>query len=265
MGKKILRKLKLTTNRLRTLAWLFKHPAYWDHALSVVKRQFLLDHDTAVHREKAREWAGHHASSYADALKKIGIEGTAKGLHESVIKDGETRAAQAPVKMGGAGGVDLLYDLVRLTRASKVIESGVAYGWSSLAILHAFSMNGNGQLFSVDMPYPGRRNEKFVGIVVPDRYRKNWTLVREPDRRGLKKAIYASGGEVDLCHYDSDKSWWGRAYGFPLMWDALRLGGVFVSDDIGDNLFFSEFVAEKGFPFAVIEYQSKFIGIIRKL
>lgn len=133
-------------------------------------------------------------------------------------------------------------------------------GGLHLAVLHAFSMNVNGRLFSVDIPYPGRGNEEFVGIVVPDRYRKNWTLIREPDRRGLIKVIYASGGEVDLCHYDSDKSWCGREYGFPPMWDALRLGGVFVSDDIGDNLFFSEFVAEKGLPFPVIEYQSKFIG-----
>lgn len=59
------------------------------------------------------------------------------------------------------------------------------------------------------MPYPGRGNEASVGVVVPDAYREAWTIIREPDRRGLLKAITASGGLVDLCHYDSDKSWWG--------------------------------------------------------
>lgn len=108
-------------------------------------------------------------------------------------------------------------------------------------------------------------NEEFVGIVVPEDYRKNWLLIREPDRRGLQKAIRAVGGQVDLCHYDSDKSWWGRAYGFPLMWQALRPGGLFVSDDIQDNFFFAEFAKSKSMPFAVTESQGKFVGLIRKV
>jgi predicted O-methyltransferase YrrM len=171
--------------------------------------------------------------------------------------------------MGGAADVDLLFDIVRLTGATKVIETGVAYGWSSFAILHAMSINyetgaSRGELFSVDMPYPNRGNDQFVGIVVPDRYRQGWTLFREPDRLGLLKAIEASGGHIDLCHYDSDKNWWGRAYAFPIMWDALRSGGVFISDDIQDNFFFSHFVEEKQVPFAVTKSQGKFIGLIRK-
>ena len=56
--------------------------------------------------------------------------------------------------MGGASHIHLLYDCVRLSKAKKVIETGVAYGWSSLAILKALSLTKNGKLFSVDMPYP---------------------------------------------------------------------------------------------------------------
>ena len=53
-----------------------------------------------------------------------------------------------------------------------------------------------------------------------------------------------TGGSIDLCHYDSDKSWWGRAYAF-LLWKALKPGGLFISDDIQDNMFFAEFVKLK--------------------
>ena len=74
--------------------------------------------------------------------------------------------------MGGPGDINLLFDAVRLLNSKYVIETGVAYGWSSLAILTAMSRNGLGKLFSIDMPYPKVGNESFVGIVVPDRLKK---------------------------------------------------------------------------------------------
>ena len=66
---------------------------------------------------------------------------------------------------GGAGDIGLLYNAVLQSKAKRVIETGVAYGWSTLAILAAMEANGRGQLVSVDMPYPKMRNENFVGIV----------------------------------------------------------------------------------------------------
>ena len=115
------------------------------------------------------------------------------------------------------------------------------------------------------MPYPKMNNEAYVGIAVPDRLRVPWEIIREPDRNGLKKAITRFGGEIDLCHYDSDKSWWGRRYGYQLMWEALAPGGVFISDDIQDNMAFAEFVGERRLSFAVTVFENKFVGITRKL
>ncbi len=140
----------------------------------------------------------------------------------------------------------------------------MAYGWSSLAVLAALEANGKGRLASVDMPYPKLNNEAWVGVAVPQRLRSRWTLVREPDRWGLKKALRHLGGSIDLCHYDSDKSYDGREYGYALMWRALRSGGLFISDDIQDNLAFRDFVAGLGAPMAVTEYQGKYVGIVRK-
>ena len=107
-------------------------------------------------------------------------------------------------------------------------------------------------------------NEAFVGIVVPDTLRDKWELVREPDRNGLVKAIARLGGKIDFCHYDSDKSYWGRQFGFEHMWAALQPGGVFVSDDIQDNLAFKEFVEAHKIGFAVTCYEQKYVGILRK-
>jgi hypothetical protein len=117
---------------------------------------------------------------------------------------------------------------------------------------------------SVDMPYAKRDNEPFVGIVVPEALRAHWTLVRLPDRNGLKHAIARLGCRIDFCHYDSDKTYYGRSFAYPLMWSALEPGGVFISDDIQDNMRFAEFVTEQGVEFAVTECAGKYVGICRK-
>ena len=107
-------------------------------------------------------------------------------------------------------------------------------------------------------------NEEFVGIVVMDSLRDNWELIREPDRNGIKKALKKFGGVIDLCHYDSDKSYYGRMYAYPILWNALKKGGVFISDDIQDNMAFREFVEIRKLNFAVTKSAEKYIGIIYK-
>lgn len=264
ISEDILKQTIAIVNRFRMLCWFLGRPLYWKHALAMISRKFLGNYDSAEQHAKAIEWAASNAISHSEALLKLGVKSPATGLDESVISEANIRAAHVSIKMGGPGDVDLLFDLVRLLRPSRVIETGVACGWSSLAILHAMSLNGCGRLVSVDMPYPNRGTESFVGVVVPERYRKRWTLIRKPDRPGLREAIRVFQGCVDLCHYDSDKNWWGRAYSYPLMWDALKSGGIFVSDDIQDNLFFARFVEAKKIPFVVTQCNGKFVGILRK-
>jgi predicted O-methyltransferase YrrM len=166
--------------------------------------------------------------------------------------------------MGGAGDLDLLFQAIRRSKARRVIETGVAYGWSSLAALSALRET-DGRLASVDMPYPKEPSEAFVGVAVPAELRDRWTLIREPDRNGLRKAIRAFGGVIDLCHYDSDKSYPGRMFAYPLLWKALRPGGVFISDDVQDNFAFRDFCAEHRIRFALTESDGKFVGIARKV
>ena len=98
--------------------------------------------------------------------------------------------------MGGAGDLDLLFAASKLSKANKALETGVAYGWSSLAILESISSLKNAKLISIDMPYPKMNNEDFVGIVVPKSLKAKWTLIREPDRNGIKKALKKFGGNI---------------------------------------------------------------------
>lgn len=251
-------------NKILILIWFFFRPKYYLHLISLIKRKFLINYDSTIYRKKAYEWAASKAINYKEALVNLDIKGDILGLDSNTILNSKKLEEKAPVSMGGAGHIHLLFDCVRLLKPKKVLETGVAYGWSSLAILKALSYENKGKLFSVDMPYPRKNNEKYVGIVVPENLKKNWVLIREPDRPGIINAINEAGGKIDLCHYDSDKSWWGRHYAYPILWKSLKNGGLFISDDIQDNLYFSEFVKKKSLKYNVIEFNGKFIGLIRK-
>lgn len=252
-------------NKILIIIWFILRPKYYLHFFSLIKRKFLFNHDTIKNRHKASKWAAQNAVQYNHAFKKLDLKGDLIGLDNHTIMEAHKLEAKSSVKMGGSGHIHLLYDCVRLLKAQKVIETGVAYGWSSLAILKALDQTGNGKLYSVDMPYPTKKNENYVGIVVPEYLRKNWILIRKPDKPGIINALNNAGGQIDLCHYDSDKSWWGRHYAYAILWKSLKSGGLFISDDIQDNLYFSEFVKNKSLKFAIIKFNGKYVGLIRKV
>lgn len=253
--------------KLKTLSWFAKRPRYWRHAVALIKRKFEVDHNAAAQRAAAIRWASERAVSVAEALAVIGLQRDGSPiprLNEHVLERARMRAQHSTCEMGGAGDLGLLYAATVLSKAEKAIETGVAYGWSSLAILTGMAERQRPHLVSVDMPYPKMANDPFVGIVVPEELRSSWSLIREPDRRGIERAIAQLGSSVDLVHYDSDKSYQGRQYGYPLLWAALRGGGVFISDDIEDDLAFKEFMEERGTPFAITQCEERYIGITRK-
>jgi len=183
--------------------------------------------------------------------------------------EGEELAAAAnrvkavPFKLGGASNMGLLYNICEALGAKRVLETGVANGWSSLAVLLSLKHREDARLFSVDLPYLKYHNDKWVGIAVPETLRGTWQLFRMADREGLPKAIDAAGS-LDLAHYDSDKSREGRAFAYPRIWSALRPGGVLVSDDIGDNTGFRDFCEGLGIAPTIIDHDGKFQGVLVK-
>jgi hypothetical protein len=81
--------------------------------------------------------------------------------------------------------------------------------------------------------------------------------------------ILAEMPTCDLVHYDSAKSYAGRMFAYPLLWDSLRVGGLFVSDDIDDNLGFTHFCKMlRSKPIVVETLQpsgtTKYVGILKK-
>jgi predicted O-methyltransferase YrrM len=231
-------------------------------------RYFQANLDSDYYQAQAHAWARERAQPLAALLTQFGLAAGPSAvlprIDPELLKAARRRGESARHKMGGGGHIELIYAIARLTAARACLETGVAYGWSSLAFLAAMEKNGDGRLVSVDRPYPGMGNEGDVGIVVPERFKHRWIIIREPDRNGLHRAAGAFPEGIDIAHYDSDKSYRGRMFGYPILWDALKPGGVFLSDDIQDNMAFADFVRHKDASFGVVEGGGKYIGLAVK-
>ena len=174
--------------KLRTFGWFVKRPSFYPHLLALLARKLTGSVRLEEHFEEAWAWASELAVPPKQALCAVGhLDPRAAlppGVPERLLAAAAEKAASSTVTMGGPGDLDLLYRAILLIRATRVIETGVAYGWSSLAALAALRET-RGRLASVDMPYPKTGNEPFVGVVVPDEWRARWTLIRQPDRNDL--------------------------------------------------------------------------------
>jgi len=126
----------------------------------------------------------------------------------------------------------LAYVLCRLLRPQAVVETGVAYGFTSAAILAALAENGAGRLLSVDLPHLHLRAGQVVGAAVAPQLRDRWKLSFGPSRRVLP-GVLADAGEVGLFVQDGSHLTAGQLYDYRTAWPHIAPGGVLLTDDIG--------------------------------
>ncbi len=218
-------------------------------------------------KAEATAWCAAHCVKESWALERLGFPGETLHVEErylDTLSAARTRADAVPVKMGGGGHTDLLYTLCEYQQAMTVIETGVAYGWSSLAILLSLKNRPDAHLISIDLPYFERHNDEWVGIAVPKELKEQWTLLRMADREGIPKALKIAP-VVDFIHYDSDKSESGRAFAYPLLWNALKPGGILMSDDIQDNMGFARFCESINTSAVIVRKDAEnYQGVLRK-
>ena len=158
----------------------------------------------------------------------------------------------------------LLYFLIRKFKPACVLETGVASGWSSLAILQSLEKNNFGNLYSTDFPYFRLENpEKYIGFLVQDEaLKKRWHLDISGDEIALPKISKLLGDtKIDLFHYDSDKNYSGRDFAIKTLRNNFSPNSIIIFDDIQDNLHFKDFVKSENLQYTVIEFKGKYVGI----
>lgn len=254
-------------SKIKTTIWFFKQKNRWLFAFELIKRSIYRIIYENKNNKNSVVWCEERCVDIKDALVRLKIIEPWMEIFEidnDIIQEGKKKIKEAGIILGGEGDINLLYNIVLLKKSKFVLETGVAFGWSSMSILLAQKDIKNSILVSVDMPYPKQNNEKYVGLVIPEILKNKWNLIREPDINGIKKALNIFKGKIDLCHYDSDKSYEGRKYAYPLILNSIKDGGYFISDDIEDNGFFAEFVNQRKLNYEVIKCNGKYVGIIKK-
>ncbi|MBO8232408.1 hypothetical protein CU311_06905 [Prochlorococcus marinus str. MU1402] len=262
--------------KFKIILWYLLRPLFWEHSLELLKRKYIY-----IKKDESKQgldWAKKNSNSLLNGFKKIGINCNQDilklDINKELIDNGDKLIKSSLInidpsvdsqKLAGKAYIKLLYILTLITDTKFVIETGVGYGWSSLAILLALSKKNQAKgLVSIDMPYPSSKSIGYVGKVIPDYLKQKWTLISLPDKPGIRVSIKKNLEKFDLAHYDSDKSIRGKEYGYELLWKGLRKGGILISDDIEDNLSFCRFIKKKEAKFTVIKKDKKYIGLVIK-
>ena len=181
-----------------------------------------------------------------------------------IEKEAKEKLSRLNISLGGGGNYKLLYFLIRKFKLLNIVETGVSAGWTSLAILKALKKNNNGNLYSSDFPYFRLKNpEKYIGFLAQGEINKNnWFLDIRGDDIALPEIIKKMNDKnIDLFHYDSDKSYSGRVNALKVLNPKINSKTIIIFDDIQDNLHFKNFVEENKKDFYVFELDGKFIGI----
>lgn len=141
---------------------------------------------------------------------------------------------------GDAGLVRAIWCLIRHLRPKKVVETGVAHGVTSRFILEALKRNGDGHLWSIDLPPLERVWREQVGAAVGNHHSDRWSYIRGSSRRRLPELL-SRLGQIDLFIHDSLHSERNVRFELDRAWPALGPNGVLVVDDVDANNGFRSF------------------------
>lgn len=251
--------------QLKTIIWFLRRPTYYPQILQIIKRNKYKAMENT--RNEATDWCRKNCVTQEEALRILTGKNhlpDLKDLFPDEITKALEKVEKTPVKMGGSGATTFIYHLIKSSNAKNIIETGVAYGWSSLSILLAIQNDKEAKLISNDMPYVSMNNEDYVGCIIPEYLKDRWELQRLPDIKGIPLALKKFNTTIDFCHYDSDKSYTGRMWATPLLWNALKKNHFLVADDINDNLAFKQFCVSVNRTPVIIEQLGKYVGVIVK-
>ncbi len=167
-------------------------------------------------------------------------------LWPEIIKELEAKGIRAGPESfadwndGDAGLVRAIWCLIRHLKPKKVIETGVAHGVTSRFILEALERNGDGHLWSIDLPPFERVWQSQVGAAVGGRYADRWSYIKGSSARRLPELL-SRLGQIDLFIHDSLHSERNVRFELDRAWAALSPTGVIVVDDVDANNGFQSF------------------------
>ena len=165
---------------LNKILWYLIRPKYYTQFIFLIVKKINLKF-RGKRIENNLQWCISNAITTNDAILKITgtkIDQKVSDIYSDIFHESNKKIKKCPVKMGGSANIDLLYYLCEYLKAKKVLETGVAYGWSTLSILLSINKRNNSKLVSTDMPYPGL-DDSYVGLVIPEKLKEKWTIIKD--------------------------------------------------------------------------------------
>ena len=105
--------------------------------------------------------------------------------------------------------------------------------------------------------------DSYIGVVVEEELRGRWKLFTEGDRANLR-VIASQVQEVDLLHYDSDKTVAGRDFVLEALDGKITPTAVIIYDDIQDNEHFDDLSKRRqaDMQSVIFQFGSKSVGVL---
>lgn len=140
------------------------------------------------------------------------------------------------------------YVITRLTKPTIVVETGVQTGISSAFILQALEKNGDGVLYSIDLPDeemlrmipPEARHKLQSGWVIPSELKYRWKLIVGRSKDKLCPLLEKLG-KLDIFLHDSEHTYENMIWEYKTAMNFLSPTGILLSDDTNLSNAFDDF------------------------
>lgn len=157
-----------------------------------------------------------------------------------------------------------LYILCKTIKPEKIVETGVAYGLSSMYILQALQENNKGTLYSIDSVFSPWQSKEMIGAAIPDSLRTRWEFVFGSSSEKLENVL-SNLNKIDVFFHDSLHTYKNMTFEFESAWPFIANQGFLISDDIADNNAFFDFCTKMQIDLIALKQKtSSYLGIIQK-
>jgi len=158
-----------------------------------------------------------------------------------------------------------LFSICFFSQPELIIETGVAYGFSSSYILLALSLLKKGKLISIDVLLRNEHRPEKFGIAIPSELKKRQQLIIGKSTEELKKLLQEDT-KIDIFLHDSLHTYKYMMEEYQIAWTFIKNHGFLVSDDVSDNNAFLDFSEKVGRKPIIIfdEIKKSYFGLIQK-
>jgi len=220
------------------------------HLEEILEKLFVTPSITILEAQKNTQHLRNHIADFFDKIKQENYPSKKKPYPVEYSLDDDSGL--------------FLYILCKTIKPEKIVETGVAYGLSSMYILQALQENNKGTLYSIDSVFSPWQSKEMIGAAIPDSLKTRWEFVFGSSSEKLEN-ILSKLNKIDVFFHDSLHTYKNMTFEFESAWPFIINKGFLLSDDIADNNAFFDFCTKMQLDLTVLKQKTNsYLGIIKK-